>query len=151
MGDRFTARLWGQVQAHQAIEAAWLYVKPLVLAGHRLVLEVRPENRSLDQNAHFHALCGDLAASGLPWAGKPRKAEEWKVLLVSGHSIATKQGSDMVPGIEGEFVNLRESTARMSRQRASSLIEYTLAFCAEHGVELRDSRHWVDPETGECK
>lgn len=150
MPDRFTARLWGQVQAHQAIEAAWLYVKPLVLAGHRLVLEVRPENRSLDQNAHFHALCGDLAASGLPWAGKPRKAEEWKVLLVSGHSIATKQGSDMVPGIEGEFVNLRESTARMSRQRASSLIEYTLAFCAEHGVELRDSRHWVDPETGEC-
>ncbi len=142
MPDRFTARLWGQVQAHQAIEAAWLYVKPLVLADHRLVLEVRPENRSLDQNAHFHALCGDLAASGLPWAGKPRKAEEWKVLLVSGHSIATKQGSDMVPGIEGEFVNLRESTARMSRARASSLIEYTLAFCAEHGVALRDSRQW---------
>ena len=40
--------------------------------------------------------------------------------------------------------------ARMSRARASSLIEYTLAFCAEHGVELRDARQWqVNPETGE--
>ncbi len=32
MPDRFTARLWGQVQAHQAIEAAWRYAKPMLLA-----------------------------------------------------------------------------------------------------------------------
>lgn len=24
-----------------------------------------------------------------------------------------------------------------------------MAWCAEHGVELRDARQWVDPETGE--
>jgi len=149
MPDRFTARLWGHVQAHQAIEAAWRYAKPMLLAEHRLVLEVRPESRTLDQNAHFHALCGDIARSGIEWFGKPRKADEWKVLLVSGHAKATKQEADVVPGLEGELVNLRESTARMSRQRASSLIEYTLAFCAEHGVELRDSRQWeINPETG---
>ena len=150
MPDRFTARLWNAQQGHQAIEAAWGYAKPLLRAEDRLVLEVRPENRTLDQNAHFHALCGDIARSGIEWFGKTRKADEWKVLLVSGHAKATKQEADVVPGLEGELVNLRESTARMSRQRASSLIEYTLAFCAEHGVELRDSRHWVDPETGEC-
>lgn len=150
MSDRFTARLWGAQQGHQAVEAAWGYAKPLLLAEHRLVLEVRPENRSLDQNAHFHALCGDIARSGIEWFGKPRKAEEWKVLLVSGHAKATKQEADVVPGLEGELVNLRESTARMSRARASSLIEYTLAFCAEHGVALRDARQWsVDLETGE--
>ena len=143
MSDRFTARLWSAQQGHQAVEAAWGYAKPMLLAEHRLVLEVRPESRSLDQNAHFHALCGDIARSGIEWFGKPRKADEWKVLLVSGHAKATKQEAD-------ELVNLRESTARMSRQRASSLIEYTLAFCAEHGVELRDSRQWeINPETGE--
>lgn len=148
--DRFTARLLNAHQGHQAVEAAWGYAKPLLLAEHRLVLEVRPENRTLDQNAHFHALCGDIARSGIEWFGKPRKAEEWKVLLVSGHAKATKQEADVVPGIEGELVNLRESTARMSRQRASSLIEYTLAFCAERGVALRDARQWsVDLETGE--
>ena len=43
MSDRFTARLWNAQQGHQAIEAAWRYAKPMLLAEHRLVLEVRPE------------------------------------------------------------------------------------------------------------
>lgn len=150
MPDRFTARLWSAQQGHQAVEAAWGYAKPMLLAEHRLVLEVRPESRSLDQNAHFHALCGDIARSGIEWFGKPRKADEWKVLLVSGHAKATKREADVVPGLEGELVNLRESTARMSRQRASSLIEYTLAFCAAHEVLIRDAQQWnVDAQTGE--
>ena len=148
--EKITLKLWSPTQAAKDLPGVWAWIKAMLIAGHRLVLEVRPENRSLDQNAHFHALCGDIARSGIEWFGKPRKADEWKVLLVSGHAKATKQEADVVPGLEGELVNLRESTARMSRARASSLIEYTLAFCAEHGVELRDSRQWeINPETGE--
>jgi hypothetical protein len=74
------------------------------------------------------------------WAGKKRTADQWKVLLVSGHATATKEGAEMVPGLEGEFVNIRESTALMSVRRSSSLIEYTLAFCAAHGVPLSEPR-----------
>jgi hypothetical protein len=98
------------------------------------MVEIKPRTRSLDQNAMFHALCGDLAKSGLEWAGKARTASEWKVLLVSGHAIATNQSAEVVPGLEGEFINLRESTARMSKARASSLMDYALAFCAEHNI-----------------
>lgn len=101
--------------------------------GHRVV--VQPAGRTLDQNAKFHSLCADIARSGLPWAGKARDADAWKVLLVSGHATATKEGSDIVPGLEGEFVNVRESTARMSKARGSSLIEYTLAFMAHHEIQ----------------
>ena len=68
--------------------------------------------------------------------GKPRTLEQWKVLLVSGHAVATKEGAELVPGIEGEFVNLRESTALMSKRRSASLIEYTLAFQAMHDVKI---------------
>lgn len=93
-----------------------------------------PPKRSGEQNAKFHAICSDLARSDLKWAGRRRDLAGWKVLLVSGHSVATKQGSEMVPGLEGEFVNLRESTALMSKARSASLIEYALAFCAMHGV-----------------
>lgn len=32
--------------------------------------------------------------------------------------------------LEGEFVNIRESTALMSKRRGSSLIEYSEAFIA---------------------
>jgi len=95
------------------------------------------ESRNLDQSAAFHAICGDIAASGLPWAGKARTAEQWKVLLVSGHAAATGQGAEMVPGLESEFVNIRESTALMSKKRASSLIEYATAFAVQNGVKLR--------------
>jgi hypothetical protein len=105
-----------------------------------LVVSVEEAKRTEDQSSKFHAICGDLAKSGYQWAGKERTAEQWKVLLVSGHAMATKQGAEMVPGIEGEFVNLRESTARMSKARSSSLIEYTLAFCASNNIKLTDER-----------
>ena len=96
-------------------------------AGYRVTVE--PPKRNGEQNAKFHAICGELA--GREWAGKPRTAAQWKVLLVSGHATATKEGAEMVPGLEGEFVNVRESTALMSVRRSSSLIEYAQAYLAE--------------------
>lgn len=103
------------------------------------VVRISEATRNLDQSAKFHAMCGDIAKSGLEWAGKKRTADQWKVLLVSGHAVATKQGAEMVPGLENEFVNIRESTARMSKARASSLIDYTLAFGDSHGIR------WSEP------
>ena len=102
------------------------------------VVTINDPTRSLEQNAKFHAICADLEKSDMEWAGKRRKADEWKVLLVSGHTVATQGDVDIVPGIEGEFVNIRESTAKMSVRRAASLIEYAIAFCTTHGVELSD-------------
>ena len=99
---------------------------------------IKPATRTTDQNAKFHALCSDIAKSGHPWAGKKRTAAQWKVLLVSGHAIATKEGAEIVPGLEHEFVNLRESTALMSKKRGASLIEYTLAFCVEQGIQINN-------------
>ena len=103
--------------------------------GYRV--EIREPKRTDGQNERFHALCGDIAASPLCWAGKRRTAVEWKVLLVSGHAMHTKEGSEMVPGLEGEFVNVRESTALMSIARGSSLIEYATAFALMNDVRLR--------------
>ena len=88
--------------------------------------------RSNEQSAKFHAICGDLARAGVLWMGKPRTAAQWKVLLVSGHAVATKEGAELVHGLEGEMVNLRESTATMTKRRSSSLIEYAQAFAAQH-------------------
>jgi len=92
--------------------------------------------RSLAQNALFHDLCGAIAKSGFKWMGKPRTAAEWKVLLVSGHAIVTGQGAEVIAGLEGELVNIREPTSRMSIKRANSLIEYVEAFCACNEIKL---------------
>ena len=90
--------------------------------------------RTLDQNALLHTAFREIADSGLTWAGRKLSEEQWKVLLVSGHAIATGHEADIVPGIENELVNLRESTASMSIKRLSSLIEYVEAFKAEHDI-----------------
>lgn len=103
-------------------------------AGHRVVID--EPRRTASQNDHFHALCGDIAKSGIKWMGKPRTPKQWKVLLVSGHAVATKEEAEVVPGLEGEFVNIRESTALMSVKRGASLIEYTLAFCANNDIPV---------------
>ena len=104
--------------------------------GHRVTLAA--PTRTSDQNAKFHALVSDIAKSGHQWLGKPRDAAQWKVLLVSGHAVATKEGSEIVPGLEGEFVNLRESTAMMTKRRGASLIEYVQAFCAMNGIKTNE-------------
>ncbi len=105
-------------------------------AGDGDKITVEPKKRTDDQNSRFHWLCGLLAKSPVIWAGKRRTLAQWKVLMVSGHAVATQEGAEMVPGIEGEFVNLRESTALMSVRRSTSLIEYTQAFMADKGVNV---------------
>jgi hypothetical protein len=135
--NSITIPLLNRQQSWAAIQnQVFPFLAAVLQADQRYTLTVKPAKRSSEQNSKFHAICEDLAKSDLQWAGKRRDAAAWKVLLVSGHSVATKQGSDMVPGIENEFVNLRESTAAMSKARGSSLIEYALAFCAMNGVKL---------------
>lgn len=104
-----------------------------------MVVQIKEPTRTSMQSAKFHAICGDLAKSGLTWAGKKRTAAQWKFLVVSGHAIATKEEVELIPGLEGEFLNIRESTALMSKARSSSLIEYALAFCAQNNVRVSDS------------
>lgn len=99
------------------------------------VVEIKPPKRSLDQSAKFHAICGDVAQQK-EFAGKPRAPEVWKMLFVSGHAVATRDGAEMAPGLEGEWCNLRESTAKMSKARMASLVEYTLAWCIGNDVRL---------------
>src|SRR5690606_14920724 len=89
--------------------------------------------RSLDQNALLHAPFSDLSKQA-KWHGRTLTACQWKTLMISGHAVATGLGSDMVPGLEGEFVNIRESSARMSVARMTSLIEYVLAWCADQHI-----------------
>lgn len=110
----------------------------IMAAEEGMVVTIRKRNRTLDQNAKFHAICDDIAKSGLKWFGRARSAEEWKVLLVSAHAAATGRGCEMVQGLEGELVQVRESTAAMTKERSTSLIDYTIAWCTSHGIELQE-------------
>ena len=102
-------------------------------------VEIKPRTRSSDQNALLHALFGEVAKHAT-WGGRRLTAAQWKVLFISGHAQATGLGSDMVPGLEGGVVNVRESSAQMSVARMTSLIEYILAWCAENEIDTHQAR-----------
>lgn len=101
--------------------------------GHMLVLQ--EPTRTAAQNSFLHLLFGQIASQA-QFHGRTLTAIQWKTLMVSAHSIATGIGADMVPGLEGEWVNIRESTAQMGVRRLNSLIEYTLAWCAGNNIKI---------------
>lgn len=110
---------------------------------HPTTIRITDFDRSLLQNSMFHALCSDTAKQAI-WMQKPRNLVQWKMLFVSGHAIATGLGAEVVPGLEGEFCNIRESTAKMGIKRMSSLIEYSQAWAVGNGVKLREVRYTGD-------
>lgn len=102
-----------------------------------LVVEIKVKTRSMEQNDKFHAMLGDIAKQAT-WQGDTYDLYGWKNLLVSGHTIATKQPYKLVTGIEGELVNVREQTSKMGVKRMTSLIEYTTAWGVSNGVHFND-------------
>ena len=118
--------------AHQAID----------IAPDGYYVTLRERKRSEEQSDTFHGICTSISKSGKEFAGEPRGKDEWKILLISGHGVVTGRGSDVVAGIEGELVNLRESSARMSKSRMSSLIDYSLAYVSNEGIEVYERAPW---------
>lgn len=101
--------------------------------GHMLVLQER--TRSTHQNALLHHLFG-AAAKHAKFHGRALTPTQWKVLFISGHAIASGIGADMIPGLEGEFVNIRESSAQMGVRRMNSLLEYVTAWMTTNDIPL---------------
>lgn len=143
MAERLTIQLYQPMQAHQAIRHAWEQcVRPMLIAGHRLVLEVKPETRSLAQNARLWAMLTDIGKQ-VDWYGRKLSPEEWKHVFTAALS---KQ--DVVPGIDGGFVVLGKSTSRMTKAEMCELQTLMEAFGAEKGVRFT-APEYIDETTGE--
>jgi len=103
------------------------------------VVTIEPPRRSIDQNALFHSLCGEIAKAKPEWSGIHMDAEDWKALLVVSHAVATGEGNGgrLIADLEGHgLVQLRESTARMNKARATSLIDYVIAWATGQGIAI---------------
>ena len=142
MSDRLTIRCWEPVQANAALRTQlWPHLKAHLMAGRRMVVELRTETRSLEQNARLWAMLTEVSRQ-VDWYGRKLTPEQWKHVF----SAALKK-QDVVPGIDGGFVVLGLSTSKMTRAEMSELQELIEAFGAERGVRFA----YVDPETGEIK
>lgn len=142
MTERASFRLPDKKLGHSLVCKGWEWAKTQIELDKVVLVEFKLETRTDRQNRLLHALFGDISKQ-VEFAGKKRTPEQWKQILVIGHGIATKEECEIVQ-IEGEAVALRESTARMTKRRMASLLEYCLCYCSENGIELRESRQWMD-------
>lgn len=99
--------------------------------GH--IVTIAEPTRTLDQNALLHDIIGPVSKQ-CDYLGKKRSIDFWRGLFVSGWEIASGRKPEIVPGLEGEFINIRRSTTQMSKRDFSSLCEYVYAWCAMNGI-----------------
>ena len=136
MNDRITLSMWEPVQAKQAINAAWMHAKALLFAGHRLVVEVRPETRSDAQNRLLHACLGEISKQ-VEWAGAKRDVDTWKRLLTAAWLRARGDHVEMLPALDGHGVDIVfRRTSQLTKAECAELSEFVMAWAAEHGVPV---------------
>lgn len=136
MTERFKRRI-NKKNKRDVMTLAWDFVGTLLNTHDDIFIDVRSVTRSDEQNAKLHAMLGDIAKQKT-FNGKKLSIEQWKMIFVSGHRIATGGQAEMAIGLEGEVINLRESTAQMSVKRMASLIEYITAWGVDNNVKFTD-------------
>lgn len=149
MAERHSLRLYSAHQIPQLVEL-FSRIKALVFAGHRLIVEARPETRSLAQNSLMWSCLTDLSEQ-VKWFGKSLTPTGWKD-FITGHL----HGQELVPNMDGTgfiSINRGRSTSDMTIAEMTAVIELCHAFGAEQGVRWSRTSlgrgEIVDAETGE--
>lgn len=133
MSQKLTIQCWEPVQAHAAMTAQiWPMLKSMLMAGHRMVLELKPVTRSLEQNAKMWACLTDISKQ-VNWYGNTLSPDDWKHVL-----SASLRKQRAVPGIDGGFVVVGLQTSQMTIAEMSEMIELAHAFGADRGVLFHD-------------
>jgi len=98
--------------------------------GH--IVTIGEPTRNLEQNARLWASLTEISHQ-VDWYGNKLTAEEWKTVFT-----AALRKEKVVPGINGGFVVLGQSTSKMTKGEFSELLELLYAFGAQHGVKFSD-------------
>lgn len=133
-----TATLFNPQQAHKVWSDLWQQIKGATLQGHRLEVTVKPQRRSLDQNAAQWPIL-DAFARQLQWPVNGQMvymtAEEWKDVLTAGFR---KEHVRVAMGLDGGVVMLGLRTSKMDKSEFSEWLDFLNATAALRGVQFRE-------------
>lgn len=96
--------------------------------------------RSIEQNRRMWAMLRDVSQQ-VVWYGQKLQDEDWKHVF-----SASLKKQRVVPGIDGGFVVLGQSTSRMSVAEMGELMELMEAFGAQQGVKFTAPEHMEEHE-----
>jgi len=130
--NALTVHLYNRQQAKTALSAqVFPFLADALQGSRRFVLSIKPETRSLAQNARLWAMLTDISEQ-VDWYGRKLTPEEWKHVF----SAALKK-QDVVPGLDGGFVVLGLSTSKMTIAEMCDMQTLMEAFGAERGVKFK--------------
>ena len=147
--EKITLKLWSPTQAAKDLPGVWAWIKAMTVAGHRLVLEIRPETRRDNHNRHFHSLIGQIAQQIGERVPDLADAEDAKRILISAFRIDTRNDSDLAGewakfgdvrmgrGLRGEVVLMGIQSRDFTIKLARAFIEWLYAFGVEQDVRFK--------------
>jgi len=106
----------------------------MLAAGHRMVLTLKPETRSLKENALLHALLTQISKQK-EWAGEKRDVETWKRLITAAWCRARGEQIELLPAIDGQGADIVfRRTSQLTRAECAELIEFLYAWGSQAGI-----------------
>ena len=137
--EKITLKLWSPTQAAKDLPGVWAWIKAMTVAGHRLVLEIRPEKRSDAQNRLLHACLSEISKQ-VEWAGAKRDVDTWKRLLTAAWLRARGEQIEMLPAVDGHGVDIVfRRTSQLTKAECAELSEFVMAWAAERGIVLMEA------------
>lgn len=126
-------KLYEEKQAHATMMAVWNIIKETLYSGKKVILEVKEETRSNEQNALIHALIGRIAKQA-EHAGSKWEPEDWKRLLLA---MWSKDMGKIVPSLDGEgVVQLGLQSRKLTKAEGAEFIEFIYAWAAQNGIDM---------------
>lgn len=96
--------------------------------------------RSLEKNAHLHAVLQDIAEQK-QWAGKWLDVEQWKRMMVAAFERERGRMPEFLPALDGQGLDIVfRRTSRMSEEEIRELIHFSEAWAIDKGVQLSEPR-----------
>ncbi len=126
-------------QATSMMQSLWPKVKEAIKGGKQLSLEIKPINKSREQEEKYHAMIGEIAKQaqhlGAKWI-----AEDWKRLLVDQFCKDTGlTGSKVIPNLSGDgIVQLGFQTRNFTKEQASEFVEWLHSWGANNGITFEE-------------
>jgi len=130
--------VWEPVQAHkEMLTVIWPMLKSMLMAGHRMTIEIKQSKRSVEQNSMFHSMI-DKIAKQMATAGSTWTSDDWKRLLIDqwAHDTNRKIGK-VCPSLDGErIVQLGLQSHKFTTTESSEFIEFLYAWATNKGLTL---------------
>ena len=126
-------------QAQALMNGLWPKVKESLKSGKKLTLEIKAQSKTREQEEKYHAIIGDIAKQAQHMGAK-WDSETWKRLLVDKYCRETGLNSKIMANLDNDgLVQLGFQTRKFTKEQASEFVEFLLAWCAENGIELKET------------